>query len=463
SGDVTGKMTGDRRRAARPRGGRGPKGAARMSAPNADPTPNSATPNFDSAVHADRYVAGSAPHADREAAIESALNRLAPGTKVPLLGGQDAWSLPAIPEIGLRSIVMSDGPIGVRGTAWTPDDPSIALPSPTALAATWDRELARRAGRLLGQEAQRKGVHVLLAPTVNLHRSPLNGRHFECYSKDPLLTDAIGTEYVRGVQEQSVGTTVKHFVANDYETERMTASSNVDDRTLRELYLAPFEMILRDAAAWGVMSAYNSVNGTSMTEHAALQVGLLKDEWGFDGAIVSDWTAARDTVTDALGGLDIAMPHGFNPWGEQLIAAVRSGAVPEDVVDEKVRRVLRLAARVGAWDAVAPSVPPQHERIDGDAIAREIAARSFVLAANRDAMLPLDASTLSRVAVIGLGAREARVLGGGSATVFPSHIVSPLEGIATALDDNAAVTYAIGADPRENLPAAAAPHWTGLT
>ncbi|HEY9483093.1 MAG TPA: glycoside hydrolase family 3 C-terminal domain-containing protein [Micromonosporaceae bacterium] len=407
----------------------------------------------------------SALHDQTEIAIESALIRLDLEAKVSLLAGQDMWSLPAVPEIGLRSLVMSDGPIGVRGTQWTADDPSIALPSPTALAATWDADLARRAGRLLGQEARRKGVHVLLAPTVNLHRSPLGGRHFECYSEDPLLTGAIGTGYVQGVQEQGVGTTVKHFVANDYETERFTASSNVDDRTLRELYLAPFETILRDADAWGVMSAYNSVNGTSMTEHEPLQVGMLKQEWGFDGAIVSDWTAARDTVADARGGLDIAMPAANNPWGEKLVAAVRSGAVAQGLIDDKVRRVLRLAARVGAWDAVAPAVAPEDRSatVDGVALAREVATRSFVLAANRDETLPLDASALSSVALIGLGAREARVLGGGSATVFPEHVVSPLEGLTAVLGGRASVTYAIGVDPRTKLPPAAGSVWSGLT
>ncbi|HZD98664.1 MAG TPA: glycoside hydrolase family 3 N-terminal domain-containing protein, partial [Micromonosporaceae bacterium] len=403
-------------------------------------------------------------HDPTETAIESALGRLDLETKVSLLAGQDMWTLPAVPDIGLQSLVMSDGPVGVRGTRWSADDPSIALPSPTALAASWDPDLARRAGRLLGQEARRKGVHVLLAPTVNLHRSPLGGRHFECYSEDPLLTGAIGTGYVQGVQDQGVGTTVKHFVANDYETERFTASSNVDDRTLRELYLAPFETILRDADAWGVMSAYNSVNGTSMTEHEPLQVGILKTEWGFDGAIVSDWTAARDTVGDAHGGLDIAMPAANNPWGEKLVAAVRSGAVAQELIDDKVRRVLRLAARVGAWDTVAPAVAPQDRpaTVDGAALAREIATRSFVLAANRDETLPLDTSTLSSVALIGLGAKEARVLGGGSATVYPEHVVSPLEGLTAALDGRASVTYAIGIDPRTKLPAASGPAWSGL-
>src|SRR5579862_4335541 len=184
-------------------------------------------------------------NAAQQAAVESARGQLDLETKVSLLAGQDVWSLPAVPAIGLASIVMSDGPVGVRGTQWSASDPSIALPSPTALAATWDPELARRAGRLLGQEARRKGVHVLLAPTVNLHRSPLGGRHFECYSEDPLLTAEIGAGYVTGVQDQGVATTVKHFVANDSETDRFTVNAQVSDRALRELYLVPFETIVR--------------------------------------------------------------------------------------------------------------------------------------------------------------------------------------------------------------------------
>lgn len=175
----------------------------------------------------------------REAVVEAALGKLDLDTKAGLLAGQDMWSLPAVPGIGLASLVMSDGPIGVRGIRWTADDPSIALPSPTALAATWDPELACRAGQLLAQEARRKGVHVLLAPTVNLHRTPVGGRHFEAYSEDPYLTGAIGTGYVRGVQSGGVGTTVKHFVANDAETDRFTVDNVVSARALRELYLAP--------------------------------------------------------------------------------------------------------------------------------------------------------------------------------------------------------------------------------
>jgi beta-glucosidase len=401
----------------------------------------------------------------QESAVQDALGRLDLESKVAMLSGQDVWSLPPLPQIGLASIVMSDGPIGVRGTQWSADDPSVALPSPTALAATWDPELARMAGRLLGQEARRKGVHVLLAPTVNLHRSPLGGRHFEAYSEDPLLTGEIGAGYVAGVQDQGVATTVKHFVANDFETERFTASVEVSERALRELYLAPFETILIKAAPWGVMSAYNAVNGVSMTNNEALQRGVLKDEWGFDGVIVSDWLAARDTVATAIGGLDIAMPAAGNPWGEKLVAAVRDGRVPMEVIDEQVRRVLRLAARVGAMAGVPEAVPAAARPgvLDGDSLARELAGRSFVLAANPAGTLPLDASALSSVAVIGALAKDARVLGGGSATVFPEHVVSPLQGLCDALPDSVRVSYAFGADPRTGkLAPAKGTNWADL-
>ncbi|WP_436522681.1 beta-glucosidase family protein [Actinoplanes sp. HUAS TT8] len=386
--------------------------------------------------------------------IDHLLDHLSLDEKVSLLTGQDFWSLPAIPRIGLRSLVMSDGPVGVRGTGWAPDDPSIALPSPTALAATWDPELAAEAGRLLGQEARRKGVHVVLGPTVNLHRTPLNGRHFECYSEDPLLTGEIAVGFVRGVQEHGVGTTVKHLVGNDFETERMTVDVRIPERALRELYLAPFERVAQ-AGGWGVMSAYNGVNGASMAQNGRFQEEILKDEWGFDGVVVSDWRAARDTVGAALGGLDIAMPAMDNPWGPKLAEAVRSGSVPIEVIDDKVRRVLRLARRVGALgDSPRPSVT----EIDGDAVAHRVASRSFVLTRNEQ-LLPLNPGISQKIAVIGALAQDARVLGGGSAQVAPPHVISPLDGIRTAFPQ---VEYAIGADPRPFLPAAQGPDWSGF-
>ncbi|HET9516726.1 MAG TPA: glycoside hydrolase family 3 C-terminal domain-containing protein [Actinoplanes sp.] len=391
--------------------------------------------------------------------IERILGVLDLDEKVSLLAGQDFWTLPAIDRIGLASLVMSDGPIGVRGTGWAPDDPSVALPSPTALAATWDTALARTAGRLLGQESRRKGVHVLLGPTVNLHRTPLGGRHFECYSEDPLLSGEIGASWVTGVQEHSVATTVKHLVGNDFETDRMTVDVRISERALREMYLAPFERVVA-AGGWGVMSSYNTVNGLPMASNARLQSTVLKDEWGFDGVVVSDWRAARSTVGPALGGLDIAMPALENPWGSALVAAVRAGAVPVATIDDKVRRVLRLAARVGLLDGVPPAVPPDDRpaELDGAAVAREVAARSFVLARNAGHLLPLEAAGLTRVAVVGALAMDARVLGGGSAQVCAPYTISPLEGLARALS-GVDVGYAVGADPRPHLPAARGEQW----
>ncbi|WP_030743366.1 beta-glucosidase [Streptomyces sp. NRRL S-31] len=387
----------------------------------------------------------------REAAVEAALGALGLDAKTRLLAGQDMWTLPALPEIGLASLVMSDGPIGVRGVRWTADDPSVALPSPTALAAAWDPELARRAGVLLAQEARRKGVHVLLAPTVNLHRSPLGGRHFECYSEDPCLTGVIGAGYVTGVQSGGVGTTVKHFVANDAETERFTVDNLVSARALRELYLAPFEAIVANARPWGVMTAYNAVNGTTMTEHHHLVEEVLRGEWGFDGVNVSDWTAARDTVGAVRGGLDIAMPGPRTVYGPALARAVRDGEVEEALVDAAVRRVLRLAARVGVLAGAEPAVPEPPAPVDGEALAREIARRSFVLVRNERAALPLKPH--GTVALIGAAARDARVLGGGSATVFPARVVSPLDGLTAALPEGT-LRYAVGADPATELAVA---------
>ncbi|MFL3865570.1 glycoside hydrolase family 3 C-terminal domain-containing protein [Streptomyces griseobrunneus] len=429
----------------------------------------------------------------RRTAVDAALAALGLDDKARLLAGQDLWSLPALPAIGLRSLVMSDGPIGVRGVRWTAADPSVALPSPTALAATWDPALARRAGHLLAQEARRKGVHVLLAPTVNLHRTPLGGRHFEAYSEDPYLTGEIGTGYVRGVQDGGVGTTVKHFVANDAETDRFTVDNVVAPRPLRELYLAPFERIVRNAHPWGIMAAYNQVNGSTMTEHRYLQNAVLRGEWGFDGFIVSDWLAARTTVGALTGGLDVAMPGPRTVYGEELAAAVRAGEMDEKLVDLAVRNVLLLAARTGALETAPPAVAPADlpAPVDGDALAREIARRSFVLVRNeiregarpgagdevrddvgdevrdrasgearegegvRDgaAVLPLAPGTT--VALSGALARDARVLGGGSALVFPDHVVSPLDGLTAALPEGA-LTYSVGADPSDELATAEA-------
>ncbi len=358
--------------------------------------------------------------------------------KVRLLTGADFWSLHAEPAIGLWRIVMSDGPAGVRGERWDERDPSANVPSPTALAATWDEARVERLGRLLAYECRRKGVDVLLAPTVNLHRTPFGGRHFECFSEDPLLTARIGAAYVRGLQSEGVGATVKHFVANDSETERFTLDARVDERTLRELYMAPFELIL-EAEPWAVMAAYNAVNGVRMTESPLL--AELRERW--DGLVMSDWGAARDTVATGNAALDVVMPGPGGPWGEALVQAVRDGRVSEAAVDEKVRRLLRLAERVGA----RPASPWSDEEIASE--LRATAAAGLVLARNHGTLLPF--GPLRKVAVLGPNAAEARTLGGGSATVFPAYTVSPLEALRSAFPE---VTHAPGVRAHTRLPVA---------
>jgi beta-glucosidase len=270
---------------------------------------------------------------------------------------------------------------------------------------------------------RRKGVDVLLAPTVNLHRSPYGGRHFECFSEDPVLTARIGAAYVRGVQAGGVAATVKHIVGNDSETDRYNVDARIDERTLRELYLAPFEVIVREAGVWAVMAAYNAVNGSTMTE-SPLLTDVLKTEWSFDGVVMSDWFATRSTEAAGRGGLDLAMPGPASPWGEALVAAVRAGDVPEGAVDDKVIRILRLAARVGALDGVEAEVPMPAEQSEPQVAGelRGLAAAGMVLTRNAPvgdtAVLPLHLDGLTSVAVLGPNAAVARTLGGGSATVF---------------------------------------------
>nr|WP_243840021.1 MULTISPECIES: glycoside hydrolase family 3 C-terminal domain-containing protein [unclassified Rathayibacter] len=338
-------------------------------------------------------------------------------------------------------MLVSDGPSGVRGEVWDERSPSLNLPSATALSSSWDRSIARRYGAAAAVEARRKDVDVVLGPTINLHRSPLGGRHFEGFSEDPVLTADLAAAYVAGVQENGVGATPKHYIANDSETDRFTVDVRVGDRALRELYLLAFERAIVETRAWLVMSSYNSINGTTATESDLLETPL-NSEWGFDGVVISDWTAVR-TVDSARAAQDLVMPGPDGPWGAALVAAVRDGSIEESVVDRKVRRILRLAARVGALEGFAPAVAEPVLVEDGRAFAREAAAAGSVLLRN-EGELPWDASALTSVAVIGHNAREARTQGGGSATVLPEKVVTPLDGVRAALPQ-ARVDYALGA------------------
>ena len=393
--------------------------------------------------------------------LDALVGKLSLEQKVRLLTGADWWTLPAEPAIGLRSIVLSDGPVGVRGTKHEETDPSANLPSATAIAASWDLSLVTRLAELLAAEARRKGVDVVLGPTVNLHRSPRGGRHFECYSEDPLLTAKLGTAYVRALQDMGVGATPKHYVANDSEDERFTVDVRVDERTLREVYLRPFEDMVREGGAWLVMAAYNSVNGNTMTENPLL-TSPLKREWGFDGVVVSDWFAARSTIEAGNAALDLVMPSDRSPWGEALVTAVRDGLVSEQAIDDKVRRILRLAERVGALAGTEPApVPPVDDQATA-ALLREAAAAGAVLVSNRDGTLPLATDQLRRVAVIGPHAAHARTQGGGSAEVHPAYTVSPLAGLQQALAGKAEVVHAEGVRLVEGLSPVGAPLVPGV-
>ncbi len=371
--------------------------------------------------------------------------------KVRLLTGADSWRTFGAPGLGLRPIVMSDGPAGIRGITKDDRNPSASVPCPSALGATWDSELVRELAAALGAEARGKGIDIVLAPTMNVMRTPLGGRGFECFSEDPVLSARLAVGYVTGLQSAGVGAAVKHYVGNDSETERWTYDARIAEAVLRELYLVPFEASVREAGATMVMAAYNAVNGARMTEHERLLRGVLKGEWGFTGAIVSDWDACRSVVPTALAGLDLAMPGPDSPWVTGLAEAVRAGQVPEDVLDEKVLRLLEVARRVGKLDPPDGQPPPGPAMADGR-LLRRTAAASFVLLRNEQSALPLDPASIGSIALIGPNAVHPVIQGGGSAAVHPAAVSAPDDALRAALAGQATVTVTPGCHTWETVP-----------
>lgn len=379
--------------------------------------------------------------------------------QIALLSGADFWTTAAIPRLGIPAVKLTDGPNGARGGGFHGGAKTACFPAAVSLGATWNPALVEQAGRALAQEARDKGARVLLAPTINLHRTPLNGRHFECPSEDPLLTGEIASACVRGVQAGGVAATVKHFVCNDAEFERMTISSEVDARTLRELYLLPFEMAVREAGAMAVMTAYNRVNGVFAGDHAALVRDVLRGEWGFDGLVMSDWFAALDTVASIEAGTDLEMPGPARARGEALKQAVAEGRVDAALVRAAAARVLRFVQRVGGFDDADAGRRPDDERAEDRpetrALIRQLGADGCVLLKNDGDLLPLPA-TLKRIALIGPNAEVARIMGGGSATVNAWRQVTPRDGVA-ARWPQAALATAPGADNHCWLPVVQGP------
>ncbi|MDX8029028.1 glycoside hydrolase family 3 C-terminal domain-containing protein [Lentzea sp. BCCO 10_0856] len=387
-----------------------------------------------------------------KAAIRDLVASLDLARKVRLLTGCALFALHAEPEIGLASLKLSDGPTGVRGAELRGGTIACVLPNATLLAQHWDTALAHEVGEVLADEAAAQQVHVVLGPTINLHRTPLGGRLFEAYSEDPLLTGALAAAYVRGLQGKGIAATPKHYVANESETERRTASSELDEKTLREVYLLPFEIVVEDASPWAIMAAYNKVNGIPATEHTELIEGVLKGEWGFDGLIMSDWFATRSTAESANGGLDLVMPGPGGPWEDRLVAAVEAGEVAESAIDDHLGRLLLLASRTGAlgeqrsWpsDLPAPDSEVRREQL------RRFAAGGMTVLTN-NGVLPLDSPN---VALIGRHAVETVAQGGGSAGVRPPHVISIADGLTSLLGDRVSVVDGVEVRFRHASPGA---------
>lgn len=389
-------------------------------------------------------LSGPVPDSDViEARAKATLAKLTLEQKIELLGGVDGMFTMAVPSADLPRFKMSDGPMGVR--TW---GPTTAWPGGAAMAATWDPEIARAVGEGLGRDARARGVHFLLAPGVNISRSPVSGRNFEYMSEDPYLNGRLAVGYIQGVQSQGVSATVKHFAANNQEYDRHNVDSIVPERVLRELYLPAFEAAVKDGQVTAVMNSYNLLNGTHATQNEFLNLKVLKGEWAFQGLLMSDWDSTYDAIGAANYGLDFEMPSGKFMNKENLLPAVKSGKVKESTIDDKILRLLRVAYRYG-W--IGPDARPQ--QVDGlpaysvanRAVALKGARESLTLLKNDGKFLPLDASKLKTIAVIGPNAWPAVTGGGGSSQAQAFEPVSILTGLANlASQQGTTVTWARG-------------------
>jgi beta-glucosidase len=384
----------------------------------------------------------------------SLLSELTLEEKASLCLGSDFWHTAPVARLGIAAITLSDGPHGLRRQPEEGDHvglggslPATCFPTASALGSSFDPELARRIGEAIGEEARAQDVQVVLGPGINIKRSPLCGRNFEYFSEDPLVSGVLGAAQVEGVQRQGVGTSVKHFAANNQETDRLRVSADVDERTLREIYLPGFERIVTEARPWTVMCSYNKVNGTYASEHVGLLTELLRGEWGFDGLVVSDWGAVHDRVAAVAAGLDLEMPPNLGVSDAAIVTAVRAGELDVGLLDRAAARVLALVdralARGGRPEARAAGAPG----FDADAhhsLARAAAAECAVLLKNDHALLPLQPVAGDRIAVIGEFARTPRFQGAGSSEVNPTRIDIALDELRAAVPDGVEVTFAPG-------------------
>lgn len=393
------------------------------------------------------------PKAPLEVRVSDLMKRLTLEDKIALMAGGSSFATTPIIRLGVPALRVSDGPNGVRsndGRATT------VFPTGSALAATWNPAVVREVGEAIGREARALRIHVMLGPDVNLQRVPLAGRNFEDFSEDPELTAEMGIAMVEGIQSQGVGTSVKHFVGNEQELARLDGDSKIDERTLRELYLRPFERIVTQAHPWTVMISYNRLNGTFMSENRPLITQVLQGEWRFDGLVMSDWGAVHNTVPAANSGLTLEMPGPAKVFGRDLTAAVRAGQVQTRAVEEAAKRMVRLILRCGVLDG---RIPPPGELLSAGhhKIALDAARESIVLLKN-DHILPLDRSHLSTLAVIGPNADVPLYEGGGSSHAIPeegdgpTQSQTPLKQLKQLAGSGTRIVYARGVDNDEIPP-----------
>lgn len=372
--------------------------------------------------------------------IATIISQMTLEEKATLCIGASAWTSTPIERLGVPEMIVSDGPHGVRRV---PDVhaigmeslPATCFPTASCIASTWDVALIRKMGEALAEECIALDVDVLLGPGVNMKRSPLGGRNFEYFSEDPFLTGELAAHFINGVQSKGVGTSLKHYAANNQEFQRFSISAEIDERTLREIYLPAFEKAVKQAQPWTVMCAYNKINGTFASEHHHLLTEILKDEWGFEGLVVSDWGAVRDRVAALKGGLDWEMPGPQERRIQAVVEAVRSGELDEAVLDESVRRILRIVFKA--------KETPKGGDFDVDAhheLARQIASEGMVLLKN-NGLLPL--AGYQHIAVIGRSAEKAHFQGGGSSHIYPTKVAVPFKELQTQAG-NAELTYAEG-------------------
>lgn len=362
--------------------------------------------------------------------IKKIISQMTLEEKASLCSGLDFWNTKGIERLGIPSIMVTDGPHGLRKQAEGADHlgiynsiPSTCFPSAVGLASTWNKDLINQVGVALGEECQAENVGVLLGPGANIKRSPLCGRNFEYFSEDPYLSSQMAANHVKGVQSQGIGTSLKHFAANNQEHRRMSVDAIVDERTLREIYLASFEDVIKEAQPWTVMSAYNKINGEYASENNYLLNDILKDEWGFEGFVVSDWGAVNERVASLANGLELEMPSSFGIGEKKIVDAVNGGELSVEKLDQSVERLLNIIFKAvdNQLENAVYSKDAHHQ------LAREVASESMVMLKNEDSILPLKKE--GTVAIIGEFAKQPRYQGGGSSHINPTKLESILEEI----------------------------------